>query len=63
MPSAFSASTAGGKAGFMSTLMTRGTGLPWGAQSPAEEAFGCGRVALRGEQEVNRLAGRIHRTV
>jgi hypothetical protein len=28
MPSAVSASTAGGKAGFLSTLMTRGTGLP-----------------------------------
>src|SRR5579864_4785556 len=28
MPSAFRASTAGGKAGFLSTLMTRGTGLP-----------------------------------
>ena len=59
MPSAFSPSTAGGKARFLHTLMTRGTGLP-GDQRLTEEALGRSRIPLGGGQKLDRLTSRIH---
>ena len=58
-PSAFSASTAAGYAGFLSTFITRGIALPDASIALAQKAFGCSRIAFGGEQKVDRLPGGI----
>ena len=62
MPSAFSASTAAGNAGFRSTLITRGTGLPGALRAARKKrvAAAASRLAVTGsEQKVDGLTGRI----
>jgi hypothetical protein len=62
-PSAFSSATAGGKAGFLSTLVTRGTGLPGELRTLRKKRLAAAASRFRSEQKVNRLPGGIHRAV
>src|SRR5258708_17730565 len=62
-PSAFSASTAAGYAGFLSTFITRGIGLPDASIALRKKAFGCGGIAFGREEKVDRLTCGIQRSI
>jgi hypothetical protein len=51
------------EAGFLSTLMTRGMGLEDELKYFLKEALSRGGVALRRQQKIDRLPGRIHSPV
>jgi hypothetical protein len=57
MPSAFSASTAGGKSRVLVHVDNPGHGIAGGVQGLTEEAFGSGGIPLGGKQELDRLTG------
>src|SRR6516164_1433047 len=63
VPSSFRACTAGGKAGCLSTLMTRGTGLPGALRALPKRRLAAAASRWGGEQEIDRLAGGIDRPV
>src|SRR5215471_9722717 len=63
MPSAFSVSTAGGKAGFLSTLMTRGAELPGELRALRKKRLAAAASLLAVSRNSIGLTGRVHRTV
>jgi hypothetical protein len=60
VPSPFNVSAAAGKAGFLSTLMTRGTGLPGELKALRKKRLAASASRLAVSRKSIVLAGRIH---